>query len=161
MCARDEIQPFRDHFLKSQQHGRAEDQPGNESLEGSSARAQEKNRPGAPADERWDRKQQEPSTHLRQVMSKADHSGERTGPERRAIGRVGQNRIASDPYERREGDQRATAGDGIDDAGDKRRRENDDAGYRSPSATYRSLIVRSASYAYDDASRVMLIGAIL
>ncbi len=94
-------------------------------------------------------------------MPEAECSANGTGPQRGSIGSIRRDSENPKGDERREGDQRATAGDGIDDAGDKRRRENDDAGYRSPSATYRSLIVRRASYAYDDASRVMLIGAIL
>src|SRR6266487_1557399 len=135
----------RDDLLKCEEQRRAENEPWNEALECAGAGVQEEDRADGAAEERWDREPEKPPRERGQIFSESDHPGERTWPERGGVGRIRENRIASEPHERGEGDQCAAAGDRVDDAGDKRRGENDRGRYRSPSATYRSLTMRCAS----------------
>ena len=139
------VQPPADQFLKRQEQSCAEDQEGNEANERALAGVQKENCSRRAPDQRGNRQQEQPSTDLCQIAAETHCAGERSGPQRDRIRSVGQDRIAAHPHQRGKRDQRAAAGDGVDQAGRERCGRNDDQ--RSPSTTYRSLIVRSASYA--------------
>src|SRR5437016_1167566 len=87
LCAMRE--PARDELLRREQQRRAEDEEGDEVREGLRARAQQQDRAERAADERRNRQQQQPSSDVRQLTAKAEHSGERPRPHGEAVRGVG------------------------------------------------------------------------